>query len=145
MRFSTDPLPHSPRPLSPHQPGYPATASAIPAVMGPLLAVVFTDGDSHHPLDRGGTMPEYRPLNMCPSAKGSHLGNTGPFWQIRIPLGKLGSPWRFCGSPLMRLRVPPAAITGPIRRTVRMGIYAEGAIESEPPPPRPPAGSPLPP
>src|SRR3954464_619810 len=50
-------------------------------------------------------------MSEYPSSKhgvgqiGSHLGNTGPFWQIRVPLGKLGSHWaklrvhlRSCGS-----------------------------------------------
>ena len=98
-----------------------------------------------NPLSVGNGGRRHVPVNMGAIGQiGSHLGNTGPFWQIRVPLDRLGSHWGFCGSPLIRLRVPPAAITGPIRRTV-MGIYAEGAIESEPPPPRPPAGSPLPP
>ena len=46
-------------------------------------------------------------MNMGPIGQiGSHLGNTGPFWQIRVPLDRLGSHWGFCGSPLIRLRPP---------------------------------------
>ena len=78
-------------------------------------------------------------MNMSPLGQiGSHLGNMGPFWQIRVPLGILRVP-------IDEVTGPPAAITGPIRRTVRMGIYAEGAIESEPLPLAHLAGSPLPP
>ena len=64
--------------------------------MGPSsIAVVFTDG--------GYPVREH----VSPQPIGSHLGNTGPFWQIRVPLGKLGVP-------LGILRVPLWEVTGPI-------------------------------
>jgi hypothetical protein len=39
------------------------------------------------------------------SQMGSHLGNTGPFWQTRVPFGKLESHFKFMG-PVCEMRVP---------------------------------------
>src|SRR4051794_2552881 len=85
MRFSTGPLPHSPRPLSPHQPSYPTTANAIPPVVGPLLAVVFTP--STITLQIAPERPKYPSGKNGPRRQiGSHVGNMGPFWKITVPL-----------------------------------------------------------
>ena len=58
-------------------------------------------------------MLRYAPANMGPIRQiGSHPGNMGPFWQNRVPLGKL---W-----------VPSAKLRVPFRKRCKTGICSRG-------------------
>jgi hypothetical protein len=87
---------------------------------------------------------------VSPQPIGSHLGNMGPFWQIRVPLSRVWAPFGKLRVPLGKLGSHLGDYGSHLETRAspekRLETWmCRRAIESEPPPRPPPAGSPLPP